>query len=126
VATRPATPAAQTPAPRAAAQAGTPSSSGDILRADARSPTAPSPPTPPRAAIPHPQADDLTEDRVRQIYSQYMETRRRQNESTAMPFDSVAKNLRESSARLRQKHGKPVDFEVMIKDGKAFLRPVLK
>ncbi len=125
VAPRPAPPAAQSPAPRAVAQAGA-STSGAVLHADARSPTAPSPPAPPRGASSHPQADDLTEDRVRQIYSQYMETRRRQNESTAMPFDSVAKNLRESSARLRQKHGKPVDFEVMIKDGKAFLRPILK
>ena len=80
---------------------------------------------PPAAKVPH-ESDDISEDRVRQIYAQYMETRRRQNETASMPFDSVARNLRESSARLREKHGKPVDFEVMIKDGKAFLRPVLK
>jgi hypothetical protein len=84
------------------------------------------PPLPPPAATLPRESGDISEDRVRQIYAQYMETRRRQNETAAMPFDSVARNLRESSARLREKHGKPVDFEVMIKDGKAFLRPVLK
>lgn len=72
-------------------------------------------------------ADDLPDDRLRQLYSQYVETRRRHNESNAdVPFDAVAKNLRESGARLREKHGKAVDFEVMVKDGKTFLRPIIK
>lgn len=56
-----------------------------------------------------------------------MEAKRRQNESTAaITYDLVAQTLRDSSARLRQKHGKPVDFEIAIRDGKAFLKPVLK
>ena len=57
-----------------------------------------------------------------------MDTKRRQdNESTAtLTYQSVAKSLRESEDRLRQKHGKPVDFEVGLKDGKTVLRPVLK
>jgi len=38
----------------------------------------------------------------------------------------VAKSLRESGERLREKHGKAVDFEVAVKDGKTVLRPVLK
>jgi len=64
---------------------------------------------------------------VRAIYAQYVDAKRRQNESTAaITYDAVAKSLRDSSAKLRQKHGKAVDFEVAIKDGKAILKPVLK
>ena len=64
---------------------------------------------------------------MRAIYAQYVDAKRRQNESTAaITYDAVAKSLRDSSAKLRQKHGKAVDFEVAIKDGKAILKPVLK
>ena len=64
---------------------------------------------------------------MRQLYSQYVQTRRAQNESTAaITYDAMAKSLRESSAKLREKHGKPVDFEVTVKDGKTILKPVVK
>lgn len=70
---------------------------------------------------------ELPDERVRQLFTQYVETKRRQNESTAaVTYDAVARSLRESSAKLRQKHGRPVDFEVVVKDGRAVLRPVVK
>ena len=71
---------------------------------------------------------DLSDTRVRQIYSQYVETKRKQNESTtAITYEGVAKSLRESTARLKEKHGNnSVDFEVTVKEGKTILRPVLK
>ncbi len=76
---------------------------------------------------PPPGAAELSEKRMRQIYVEYVDAKRRQNESTAaITYQSVAKSLRESGDRLRQKHGKEVDFEVAVKDGKTVLRPVLK
>jgi hypothetical protein len=64
---------------------------------------------------------------MRQLYSEYVDAKRKQNESTAaITYQAVAKSIRESGDKLRQKHGKPVDFEVTVKDGKAYLRPVLK
>jgi hypothetical protein len=70
---------------------------------------------------------ELADERVRQLYSQYVESKRKQNESTAgVTYDGLAKSLRESSARLREKHGKSVDFEVAVKDGKTILKPVVK
>jgi hypothetical protein len=94
------------------------------------------PPRPPRPAAFAPRSpgpvestvsEGLSDDRVRQLYAQYVSAKRRQNESTAaITFEAVAKSLRESSAKLRQKHGKPVDFEVAVKDGKAILKPFLK
>jgi hypothetical protein len=77
--------------------------------------------TPPR------KEDSLPEYRVRQLYVEYVETKRRQNESTvAITYDALAQSLRDSSLKLRQKHGKPVDFVVAVRDGKAVLKPVLK
>jgi hypothetical protein len=70
---------------------------------------------------------ELPDDRVRQLYTQYIEAKRRQNESTAtITYDAVARSLRESSAKLRQRLGKPVDFEVAVKDGRAIIRPIVK
>jgi hypothetical protein len=85
-----------------------------------RPPSFPTPRPPPGSA-------ELSEKRLRQIYVEYVDAKRRQNESTAaITYQSVAKSLRESGDRLRQKHGKDVDFEVAVKDGKTVLRPVLK
>jgi hypothetical protein len=96
----------------------------------ARAPNAAPPRTAP-AAPPTPAASrhagDLPEERVRQLYAQYVDTKRRQNESTAaITYDAVAKSLRDSSAKLREKHGKAVDFEVRVKDGKTILKPIVK
>jgi len=88
----------------------------------------PAPPrAPPGASPPQPQRQELPEARMKQLYAQLVEAKRRQNESTAaVTYTSVAKTLQESGEKLREKHGRSVDFEVAIKDGKAILRPVLK
>ena len=79
------------------------------------------------APVPAPRKEDLPDERVRQLYAQYVETKRKQNESTAaITYDGIAKTLRDSSAKLREKHGKSVDFEVTVRDGKTILKPVLK
>lgn len=71
----------------------------------------------------------LDDQRVRQIYAQYVAEKRKRNESTAaITYDALAKSLRESAQKLQEKHGKStsVDFEVSEKDGKTVLRPVLR
>ena len=79
------------------------------------------------ARPPVPKLGDLPEDRVRQLYAEYVDTRRRQNESTAaLTYDALAKSLRDSSAKLREKHGRNVDFEVRVKDGKTVLKPIVR
>lgn len=121
--TAPVAPMAPAPAP-APARAPAPAP----LRAAAPAPAparagAPAPPPAARA----PGGEDLPEARVRQIYAQYVDAKRKGNESTAaITYEAVAKSLRESSAKLREKHGKSVDFEVAVKDGKAILKPVIK
>lgn len=85
------------------------------------------PPAAPVARPPQPSAGDIPDERVRQLYAQYVDAKRQLKESTAtITYDAVARSLRDSSAKLREKHGKAVDFEVSVKDGKAILKPVLK
>jgi hypothetical protein len=56
-----------------------------------------------------------------------VDSRRKQRQSTAnVTFDSMARTLRESVAKLRLQHGREVDFEVVVKDGRTVLRPILK
>jgi hypothetical protein len=102
-------------------------------KVDASTPPS-SPRAPPRPASPAfpprpaPKSSELSEERLRQIYNEYVETKRSHKESTAtLTFDNLAKSLRESSDKLKQKHvGKTVDFEVTVKNGKTVLRPIVK
>jgi hypothetical protein len=90
-------------------------------------PRAPPRPSPSIRPVPAAATGDLPDARLREIYAEYIGAKRSQNESTAaITFQAVAKSLRESGDKLRKKHGKAVDFEVTVKDGKAILRPVLK
>jgi hypothetical protein len=106
------------------------------IRPAAAPPPAPAPQVGPPAAPPVARAppaampsrdDGLPDYRVRQLYVEYVEARRRQKESTAsLTYEGLAESLRASSAKLRAKHGKTVDFEVGLKDGKAVIRPRIK
>jgi hypothetical protein len=94
----------------------------------------PPPPRPPAASAPDirppaaSQPDDaLSQARLRQIYGQYVEAKRKANESTAaITFDKVAANLRETATQLRAKGKGSVDFEVVLKNGKPVLKPIVK
>jgi hypothetical protein len=87
-------------------------------------PSVPSPPS--RSQTPGSPAD-LSDQRLRELYSQLVDSRRKQHESTAnITFDSVARTLRESGAKLRLQHGRVIDFEVVVRDGRTVLRPILK
>ncbi len=128
-------PPARPPAlPSAPGKPGAPTLGKPATQAAGKSPQVPPAPpsTPgkvaPAATAPPPRADGgLPEYRVRQLYVEYVDAKRRQKESTAaITYEALAASLRASSTKLREKHGKPVDFEVGIKDGKAVLRPKLK
>jgi hypothetical protein len=70
----------------------------------------------------------LSPIRMRQIYGQFVEAKRKANESTAaVTYEKIASNLENAAKELRAKHkGKSVDFEVVMKNGKPVLKPVVK
>ena len=80
----------------------------------------------PRPAAPGPSATGLSDERIRTLHAQYLEARQK-TQSSAVSFDKLQRNIRQTEAQLRAQHkGKHVDFEVSIKDGKAILKPRLK
>ncbi|MGH7435071.1 MAG: MXAN_5187 C-terminal domain-containing protein [Polyangiaceae bacterium] len=117
-----------TPAGAAAAPSPAPRPPGPALAASPPAAPKPVPVAPQAAARPAgAPAGDLSDQRVRALYNQYVDAKRRQNESTAaITYEGIAKSIRDSSAKLRERHGKSVDFEVAIRDGKAILKPVIK
>jgi len=68
----------------------------------------------------------LPEARVRALHQAYVDARKQTNAS-AVSFEKLERSLRETEAKLKSTHqGRTVDFEVVIKDGKAILKPKLK
>jgi len=56
-----------------------------------------------------------------------VDAKRKVNESTAaITYDKIAANLRETAKQLKTKHGRNVDFEVVMKNGKPVLKPIVK
>ncbi|NUP09502.1 MAG: hypothetical protein HOW73_25940 [Polyangiaceae bacterium] len=81
-----------------------------------------------RPAVREGGRDDLSEGRLREIYSQYVQSRRERNESTAgITFDKLADSLRNQAEKLKTKHAsKRVDYEVIVKDGKTQIKPIVR
>jgi hypothetical protein len=90
----------------------------------------PRPARPVRLPTPGPvrPGGELPEQRIRQIYAQYLETKRSTQESTAgVTFEKLAASLRSQTDRLKSAHpNRSVDYEVVVKDGKTHLKPVLR
>jgi hypothetical protein len=82
----------------------------------------------PRAPSPSSPGSGIPEQRMRQIYAQYVQTKRATQESTAgVTFEKLAASLRAQTDRLKSVHPhKSVDYEVVVMDGKTHLRPVLR
>jgi hypothetical protein len=82
----------------------------------------------PAPARPVETNESLPDQKLRQIYAKYVETKRAANESTAgVTFDKLAASLRAQEEKLRKAHpNRTVDYDVVLKDGKATIKPVLK
>ncbi|MEO7327739.1 MAG: MXAN_5187 C-terminal domain-containing protein [Minicystis sp.] len=107
--------AAVTPPPQAAPRAAPPAASV--------------PPRPVTAPAAPPGGDGgLPDQRIRQLYSKYVDAKRAANESTAgVTYEKLAETLRAQANKLRSAHpAKQVDYEVVMKDGRPHLKPILR
>lgn len=90
----------------------------------------PSRPGPRPVPPPSPTTADggLSDARLRQIYAEYVETRRKHGESTAsLTYENLAKTLRSTIPQIKAKHKvSVVDFQVVVRDGKTMIKPVVK
>ena len=59
------------------------------------------------------------------MHRSYLEARAQTNAS-AVSYEKLASNIREQEKKLREQHrGRNVDFDVVVKDGKAIIKPRL-
>lgn len=71
---------------------------------------------------------ELSDSRLRQIYAEYVDERRKRGESTAsLTYEGLAKTLRSTVPQIKAKHKvKVVDFQVVVRDGRTMIKPVVK
>jgi hypothetical protein len=72
------------------------------------------------------QAASAPSDPARAVFDKLVATKQRLNESTdGLHFDAVRRSMEKQAANIRQQRGcRDVDFDVVVKDGKAFLKPI--
>ena len=100
------------------------------------SPRAAPPPKPrssPRAAPPPKPAAassgqaGLSDQRVRDLHEKLVALKRENNETGQVSFESLSRTLRETENKLRAQHkDRKIDFDVVIRDGKAIVKPKVK
>ncbi len=70
----------------------------------------------------------VSDARLREVYAKFVDSKRQCNESTAdVTYDALARNLNETANKLLTKHaGRKVDFDVIVRDGKTVIKPVVR
>ncbi len=82
-------------------------------------------PAPP--ARPAPAQSGTSDQRVRELHQRLVDAKRQTNDKKAVSVDGLAKTLRATEDRLRKQHGnRNIDFDVVIKDGKAVVKPIIR
>ena len=75
-------------------------------------------------AAPRPEANaGIADQRMRRIYHEYVEARRKNNEGEVR-YESLVNSIERMMPDLQKKHaGKQIDFDVVMKDGRVGLKP---
>jgi hypothetical protein len=70
----------------------------------------------------------LTDHQLQDLHTRLMRARDQTGDRTRVSVEALAKTVDAAAAKLKQQHGqhRRVDFEVVIKDGKAVVRPVVR
>lgn len=84
------------------------------------------PPKPARAPDAAPPAG-VSDERVKDLHQRLSALKRENRETGQVSFESLAKTVRETEAKLRAQHkDRKIDFEVVIRDGKAIVKPTVR
>jgi hypothetical protein len=70
----------------------------------------------------------ISDKRVAELHAQLSAEKKRLADDSPVSLDGLTKSLNETAAKLKSMHGtgKQVDFRVVVKGGKAMVKPVLK
>ena len=115
--------AAPSPAPAPAKPAAAPSAAISPATKLGAAPIAKPAPAKPAAAA----AAALTDERVRELHARLVEAKRQTKDAGAVSVEGLARSLKATEAKLREQHkNRRIDFDVVIKDGKAILKPTVR
>ena len=93
----------------------------------------PKPPAPKPAAAapapapkPAPGAASVDDARLRDLHAKLQQAKLETKE-TSVSYEGLAKSIRATEAKLREQHkNRKIDFDVVIKDGKAVVKPIVR
>lgn len=69
----------------------------------------------------------LPEQKMRSIYDRYVNAKSRNNERVNVNYERLAGKVAATLLKLQKKHaGKQIDFEVVVRNGRVALKPVVK
>ena len=69
----------------------------------------------------------VTDDRVRELHARLVEAKRQTQDGDVVTLEGLAKSMKATEAKLREQHkNRKIDFDVVIKDGKAVLKPIVR
>jgi len=89
--------------------------------------TAPNQATSPQARSAPQPAGAISLERVKQLHKELMEAKAKTAEPEKISLNALTRKLEASAKALEEKHaGKRVDFTVVIKDGKAIIKPIVR
>jgi hypothetical protein len=93
----------------------------------APAPAAAAPVIPRPAAAAPAGGGTVTDDRVRELHARLVEAKRQTQDPAAVSMEGLAKSMKATEAKLREQHkNRKIDFDVVIKDGKAVLKPIVR
>jgi len=84
-------------------------------------------PAPAKPAAPAAASASAIDERVRELHARLVEAKRQTQDGTAVSMEGLAKSMKATEAKLREQHkNRKIDFDVVIKDGKAVLKPIVR
>jgi hypothetical protein len=84
------------------------------------------PPIPLKPAPPQPAAG-VSDQRVRELHQRLVDAQRQLANARPVSVEGLAKSLRDAEVKLRAQHGnRRIDFDIVVKDGKAVVKPILR
>jgi hypothetical protein len=93
-------------------------------------PPKPARPAPPQAPAPiaaAPKSSMLSEERIKELHEKLVRIKRENKEAGQVSMESLAKTLRATEEKLRAEHkNRRIEFEVVLRDGKAVVKPKVR
>jgi hypothetical protein len=109
--------------------------SSSAPKAPARPPTpriAPAPRVPAAAPVVRPPpavvapAASVDDQRLRDLHARLQQAKQ-QTQEPQVSYEGLARSIRATEAKLREQHkNRKIDFDVVIKDGKAVVKPIVR